>query len=184
MSESDNTRGIAHHGPPILTERDVSICLAMSEWIGIARKSQWQHDNWLPNSADIRKSRLFWRLRSGKRPLEAPPPTAYSCPWYELIEDDRPHWAYDVHEWPVEEGEEIDDDEANTVWIAQCPFTVLARGAAGKPTRVGFGPWTFRVWSGIQQHLFIDPRTQAHASEHVLGWWIQRELIAAAEGRE
>lgn len=33
------------------------------------------------------KSRLFARLLEGKRPLPFPPPTTYSSPWYELIED-------------------------------------------------------------------------------------------------
>jgi hypothetical protein len=33
------------------------------------------------------KSRLFARLLEGKPPLSAPPPTSFSYPWYELIED-------------------------------------------------------------------------------------------------
>ncbi len=33
------------------------------------------------------KSRLFARLLQGKPPLQFPPPTTYSNPWYELIED-------------------------------------------------------------------------------------------------
>ena len=33
------------------------------------------------------QSRLFKRLLQGKTPLQFPPPTTYSNPWYELIED-------------------------------------------------------------------------------------------------
>lgn len=33
------------------------------------------------------KSRLFARLLQGKPPLSVPPPTSFSYPWYELIED-------------------------------------------------------------------------------------------------
>ncbi len=33
------------------------------------------------------KSRLFARLLQGKPPLPVPPPTSFSYPWYELIED-------------------------------------------------------------------------------------------------
>lgn len=33
------------------------------------------------------KSRLFARLLQGKHPLPFPPPTTYSNPWYELVED-------------------------------------------------------------------------------------------------
>lgn len=36
---------------------------------------------------NLRKSRLYQRLLSGKEPLLYPPPTSFSYPWYELIED-------------------------------------------------------------------------------------------------
>lgn len=35
----------------------------------------------------MRKSALFQRLLSGKEPFPIPPPTSYSYPWYELLEN-------------------------------------------------------------------------------------------------
>lgn len=39
---------------------------------------------------DLLKSSLFGRLRSGKLPLDEPPPVAFSYPWYEIVEDPEP----------------------------------------------------------------------------------------------
>lgn len=142
--------GVAHHGPPVLTEREASICLAMAEWIRVVRKERatLEGSEWLPSRVDIIKSRLFWRLRSGKRPLLVPPPTAYSCPWYELIEEsDRPHWAYEVREW---EG---------SAYIAQDRYEIVDRATDGSLSVVRFGPWLFRVWVG--------------ENNGINGWWIQ-----------
>lgn len=162
MSNYEQEHGVAHHGPPILTRRDEAICLAMSEWIRIAR--QGYGSDWLPGSADICKSRLFWRLRSGKPALPSPPPTAYSCPWYELIDEpERPHWAYDMGEWNGE------------TFFAQCRYKVLARDDVGKPARVKFGPYEFRCWVG----------KSPYSNDHE-GWWLQYEpsaTIAKAEGQ-
>ncbi len=149
--QPEDAYGVAHHGPPILTRRDESICLAMVEWIEIARERNGK--DWLPGSADICKSRLFWRLRSGKSALPSPPPTAYSCPWYELIDEyERPHWAYDMHEWNGE------------TFFAQCRYKVLTRDESGKPSRVKFGPYEFRCWLG----------ESPYGGKHE-GWWLQYE---------
>ena len=155
MSEFEDLHGVAHHGPPILTRRDESICLAMAAWIAIARERYGK--DWLPGSADICKSRLFWRLRSGKPALKSPPPTAYSCPWYELIdESERAHWAYDMHDW---EG---------IPYFAQCPYKLLERDESGKPSKVSFGPYTFKCWMGNSPY-----------GGNNQGWWLQLEPAAA-----
>src|SRR4051812_42760311 len=39
------------------------------------------------NYAALYKSCLLRRLLSGKEPLPLPPPTAYSAPWYEIVEE-------------------------------------------------------------------------------------------------
>lgn len=46
---------------------------------------------------DMEKSCLLRRLCDGKQPLSQPPPTAFSAPWYELIEDGKgnPHGVYE-----------------------------------------------------------------------------------------
>lgn len=143
--------------------REVAICMAMTEWIRVAGKERNGAD-WLPGAADICKSRLFWRLRSGKPALPSPPPTAYSCPWYELIDEPgRPHWAYDLAEWGGETA------------VAQCRYRVLQRDDAGKPSRLAFGPYEFRVWLGKSPYSDHD------------GWWLQYEPVrreaAAASAR-
>lgn len=157
MSDHEDKHGVAHHGAPILTRRDEAICHAMVNWIRIARERNGK--DWLPGSADICKSRLFWRLRAGKQPLKHRPPTAYSCPWYELIDEpERPHWAYDMAEW---EGE---------TYFAQCRYKTLDRDADGKPSRVTFGPYTFKCWFGESPY-----------GGKVGGWWLQLELTAEAQ---
>lgn len=150
-TDYENEHGVAHHGPPILTRRDEALCNAMAAWIAIARERNGK--DWLPGGADICKSRLFWRLRAGKKPLPSPPPTAYSCPWYELIDEpERPHWAYDMGEWNGE------------TFFAQCRYEVLARNDDGKPARVKFGPYEFRCWRGASPY-----------GNGVEGWWLQHE---------
>ncbi len=146
--------GVAHHGPPVLTEREANICLAMSKWIRIAQKRYGSA--WLPGYPDVVKSRLFWRLRSGKEALAHRPPTAYSCPWYELIDEpERAHWAYDMGEW---EG---------CVYFAQCRYDeVLERSKDGKPSVVRFGPYVFSCWFDKSSH-----------NESVMGWWLQLKEV-------
>lgn len=135
--------GVAHHGEPILSQESFLLCQQMALWIDTARKAggNMLGRDWLPSAADIIKSRLFWRIRSGKRPLDHPPPRAYSCPWYEVVEEDRPHWAYEISDSPL-------SHEKGMVYIAQCAYKVLEYGEDGKATVVGFGPYKFKVWMG------------------------------------
>jgi hypothetical protein len=143
--------GVAHHGPPILTPRDEQICLAMAEWIHIARAAKDRMGygpDWVPSGADICKSRLFWRLRSGKKALKHPPPTAYSCPWYELIDEaERPHWTMEL--WTQD----------GIAYVAQCGYKVEQANTDGRPMIVSYGPYRFGVSKGPK-----DGKD---------GWWIQ-----------
>lgn len=88
----------SHHGAPDLFERDVVLLEHAMLWIRTVREAgnpSYTAD-WVPRGrADYLKSRLFWRIRSGKTPLQYAPPCAYSCPWYELIEEDRPHYMFE-----------------------------------------------------------------------------------------
>jgi hypothetical protein len=106
---------------------------------GIAVVSAVRGRPFVPSEADILKSRLFWRLRSGKEPLPTPPPTAYSCPWYELVEEpDRPPWAHEVY---------VNDD---AVYVAQCHYRLAARLSDGR-LLVEYGPFLFMAWAGTQR---------------------------------
>jgi len=137
----------------ILTPRDVDLCLAMVKWIDTVRKTC--DKNFLPTEPDIDKSRLFWRCRMGKDPLKYAPPRAYSCPWYELIDEpNRPHWTYDI----VHRGEKV--------YFAQCGYKLVEMDAEGKPSKVQFGPYLFRCWYGVSAH-----------DKELFGWWLQLERI-------
>lgn len=163
----------AHHGAPILTQRDFNICLAMSKWIATVRaesakgRAPGYWPDWVPSEADIAKSRLFWRIRSGKEPLPEPPPRAYSCPWYEVVEEiDRAHWCYD-------------DVHVGDQWvsIAQCPYDVVEWESAGTPRIVRFNCWRFRLWRGSQDAPTFSGGVPGIRT--LQGWWLQREAADA-----
>jgi hypothetical protein len=127
---------MSDHGELILSDQDIHIARCVTEWISIVRRDggpQYE-DAWLPCEVDFRKSRLFWRLRSGSPPLPSPPPTCYSYPWYELVEE--PGWAHWVHDG----GHTKDGGFA----IAQCRYDVVTPFADSG--LVSFGPWQFAVW--------------------------------------
>ena len=91
------------------------------------------------------KSRLFWRIRSGKKPLALPPPTAYSCPWYELLEVPGPH---DV--W--EEIRIHDINGKRVASVAQCLYDVehIDEDAKFKTVyHLKFNTYTFMAWNGM-----------------------------------
>lgn len=153
---------VAHHGPPILTERDAHICEAMTKWIDTVRKHGKgisYGPNWLPSSIDIIKSRLFWRIRSGKEPLPHPPPCCYSCPWYEVVEEPAPHWTMecwltaDHPQWKY---------VSDAAIVGQCAYAVERRNDDGSLV-VTFGPWRFNVWPGAHPNNGNTP-----------GYFIQR----------
>lgn len=78
------------------TQEQMEIAKGVVLWIETARAAGYGGPNWLPSDADIYKSALFERIRSGKRPLDEPPPRGLSCPWYALIEDRGPHYVSDA----------------------------------------------------------------------------------------
>lgn len=146
MDKFEEENGIAHHGAPILTRRDYGHCVAMVKWIETARASGLvgYGPEWLPTGVDIEKSRLFWRLRSGKAPLPHAPPTCYSCPWYEVVEELTPHWTHEC--WVG--GKEMLLHKLHA-FIGQCPYEVeKINHSDGSPEIVTFGPWRFKVWAG------------------------------------
>jgi hypothetical protein len=165
IKKPEEDRGVGHHGPPILTPRDVILCQAMSEWIATAR--QWggsHYKDWTPSFPDITKSRLFWRIRSGKKPLPEPPPTCYSCPWYEVVEEDRPHWTSECYV------------SGNKVNLAQCSYEIVQTvqehpDQPPTPTVVRFRSLTYRIWAN-KLDPFAPPDTSNKFPTE--GWFIQR----------
>ncbi|MDD2748053.1 MAG: hypothetical protein PHG39_10955 [Acidithiobacillus ferrooxidans] len=84
------------------------------------------------------KSALFWRLLNGKEPLLMPPPTSYSYPWYEIIEEPGPHQVGDIgfRAYGKPLGGELAAlrgmDHEDHLFINQCGWTVLSHNAAAQ----------------------------------------------------
>lgn len=134
LAEMDAKPVGSHHGDPILTKRDMSLLEAYTTWRATVAKENGGVLT-LPGPPDWLKSRLFWRIRSGKAPLKYAPPTAYSCPWYELIEVAGPHDTWET----------IRIADGN-VHIAQCRYDMIRK--EGDIWIVGFGPYRFKAWNG------------------------------------
>lgn len=160
-----------HHDDLVLSDKDVEIMMQAYEagannleefdereqrlvksfklWVDTVRK--WRNpklelEDWLPTSVDICKSRLFWWIRSGHEPLPFPPPTAYSCPWYELIVDDLNHHIYldfSLHKT---------NDDSVSVWVCQCPYNLIEK-VSDTEYILGFGPYRFKAWRDVETSL-------------------------------
>lgn len=167
----------AHHGDPILTMRDLNISRAVVSWIEIARKKYGQE--WLPSDTDFIKSRLFWRLRSGFKPLPDPPPTAFSCPWYEVIEEkERPHWVHELLSYPSGSSMLFNFDlngADGMAFISQCPYLITKWSDDSKlvPEEVTYGPYKFRVFKGQHETIRYNTVTKTAGRVMIDGWWIQ-----------
>jgi hypothetical protein len=146
VSETSTPENHSHHGTgeSILSKRDLFIAQCVTQWTVIARTfgGFGYGSAWLPTGADFTKSRLFWRLRAGKEPLPHPPPTCYSCPWYEVVEEVSPHWTHDC---VVMGPDELIKER--TAYIGQCGYGI-EKETDGVPEIVTFGPWRFKVWKG------------------------------------
>lgn len=145
----------------ILTERDLHIARSVVHWLAIVQghdgptnKRADYYRKWLPGEPDLMKSRLFWRIRAGYKILKAAPPTAYSCPWYELIEEDRPHTCWD--DFHLFEGQ---------VSIAQCRYELPIFDFKESKGVARFGPYLFNVWKAPCQQR-----------EGKMSWYVQREV--------
>jgi hypothetical protein len=167
LEELDDTPTGSHHGDPVLMRRDISLLEAHSEWVQLL----WKHDKHsagrLPHYPDWLKSRLFWRIRSGKEPLPFPPPTAYSCPWYEVIEVPEAHDCY-----------ELIQEREGRVRVAQCSYTVVSKGDDGK-WELSYGPYLFDAWNGPVTHKQMGNNGPETVTREC--GWIQYRGIAAPE---
>ncbi len=89
-------------------------------------------------NATREKSALFWRLLNGKEPLPMPPPTSYSYPWYEIIEEPGPHQVGNIgfHAYGKPLGQQLaairGTDREDYLFIEQCGWSVLSHNAAAQ----------------------------------------------------
>ena len=158
----------SHHGDPQLFTRDTALIRAYQVWIRTAHKAAPDRypKGWEPSYIDCLKSRLFWRIRSGKTPLPHPPPCAYSCPWYELIEEDRPHWCWE--EFRTYEPGYFKNPKP-LVSIAQSLYELVEKQEGG--LMLSYGPYHFKAWRGQAEcPAMIDGKVIEVPRD---GWYIQ-----------
>lgn len=78
-----------------ITPEELELCKQFMLYVQTARNTGYafvRPDGW-PAEVDIIKSALFERIRSGKQPLDEPPPIGFACPWYAVVEDPGPHFV-------------------------------------------------------------------------------------------
>ncbi len=153
-------------------EQDFRNCVNMVTWIRTVRRTQKYGEGkypWFPSWIDMKKSSLFWRLRSGKNPLPSPPPTSFSYPWYDVIENANPHWVDGMYVQHVDE-----TLFTSYAYINQTPYIVKKWVDAEEtiPSVVAYGDYLFHVFKGPHQvkqvtSAGVEPLT-------IYGWWIQR----------
>ncbi len=174
----------AHHGDPALFERDMKNIADLLLWMRVVRDENengfhkvddYYGKLWYPSQADCLKSRLFWRIRARKPILKHAPPTAMSCPWYELIEDtDRPHWVYDP---PHIYTEDFAGNKFNPakVSISGTSWFDLIEVIDDRHYVVGFKPWIFDLYCAPRNDVQrYDKETGELKLVTVDGWWLQR----------
>lgn len=183
----------SHHGAPDLFERDIKLLQDYQLWIKTANKaaqktlkrngyeSSYLKDRWFPSVADMLKSRLFWRIRSGKQPLPAAPPAAYSCAWYELIEVPGPHdcWPEEIHTYkPDGTGTGKMKTNRPLASINQCMYDLIEEYPDGSMLLEYSDYYRFKAWNGmVPTRTLVDDsdnpgQKKVIDSEHK-GCWIE-----------
>lgn len=171
-----------HHDTLALTERDITLMYAFQLWVDTVRKSPRYSEAWLPSEIDIIKSRLFWWIRSGNTPLPHPPPTAYSCPWYEVITETGLHGALELSIMPPEGFNGVFAGKIN---ISQCMYNLIDK-ISDEELIVGFGPYKWRATRSLELYAkrlaLYNPR-QPDIEVRILkegfrdaysGWFLER----------
>ena len=165
---------------------EVAVAEAVILWIRTARDAG-HGEGWLPTAADIRKSALFERLRSGKQPLPFPPPLGMSCPWYALVEDPEPQFVGRMDGFgPVFGTEGADLPGAGRVSVMQSLYDIVERRSdtdmVVRDAMHGPGsPWTFRLWHDPDWKL---PPIAAPGSRGALppgGWFLRNMTFCVPE---
>lgn len=180
---------LASPSPPAMPTRDARgtrLWEAMSLWIKTARTWNPQYrDRWYPHGADFKKSRLFWRIRSGRQPLPEPPPCAFSCPWYEVVEEDQPHWCSDVSPSSMWEDAQYSPRLGPTVQINQCSYQLLHKVTETEAI-VQYGSYRYWLWKGEKDRtgtLTLE-RPEGGTAEMTISvkrWFLQR-VVEAPQG--
>ena len=158
-----------------ITQDEARLCEQMTRWLE-TRKRWSPEEPWLPSNADLHKSALFERLRSGREPLEYPPPVGLACPWYALVEDPGPHsvgetknhfmgpWFYDLERtWPTE-GQVVCLQHAYLIDEQFGETEFLLRDAKHET------PYRFRLWFDPKHQFWHGPGAKAN------GAWLMQNI--------
>lgn len=171
-----------HHDQEAVTldESHLDLMRSFHLWVETVRKSPGYSSNWEPSDIDIIKSRLFWRIRSGYQPLPWAPPRAYSCPWYEVVEDMGNHSCFDC--WSKLKDGAI----APKHWvIAQCLYDHIETREDNTHI-VGYGKYRFLIFRDVAMEAKRIAELNPHnpdcekrmledmSDEKSRGWFIRR----------
>ena len=127
--------------------REAEVARAVRLWIKTVRETASPSvygKSWLPTEVDIVKSALLSRILSGKDPLPQAPPTAFSYPWYELIENGKaalPDWYVSG---PYHGGKNSIFAEGDWLSIAQHPWKIREPMSNGWILNHGGDIWVLR----------------------------------------
>lgn len=143
-----------------VTNTEMKIARNVVRWIETARSAGYPID-WLPSDADVSKSALLERLRSGKEPLGEPPPLGLSCPWYAVVEDPGPHYVFEVYE------------DKDTVAVLQNLYKIVRRFSEHKfIIRDGRRDTSYRF------SLWYDADWRHPSGRIVGGWFMQNAAFS------
>lgn len=165
------------NGKHVGDETDFRNCVNMITWIRTVRKTQKYGEGrwpWFPSRIDMWKSSFFWRLRSGKAPLPSPPPTSFSYPWYDVVENLNAHWIDSIHIMPKNELVGPDYMSQSYACINQDLYVIKKWVDAEEtiPSVVEHGQYLFHVFRGTYETKQVTSMGVAPIILH--GWYIQR----------
>lgn len=151
-----------------ITEAERNMARIVVTWIRTARGSSFGYpEDWLPSDADFGKSALLERLRSGKEPLEQPPPRGFSCPWYAIVEDPGPHYVGD-DVWP---GEMAGIHLEKTMVVFQHPYAIVEEAPTHFIVKDATRDTSYRF------KLWKDENWRHPSGKQVGGWFMQNVAL-------
>jgi len=164
-----------HHDDLVIEDRDERLLYAFMTWVDTVRRER-SDPAWMPSPIDVKKSRLFWWIRSGHEPLSSPPPCAFSCPWYEVVTEAGAHHVYNLF---------VNENHPDAVFVAQDRYELIEKRSDSEML-LGFGPYRFKVFRDIERHADVISAYNGHQEgmkEEILaddsgnlskGWFIER----------
>lgn len=143
----------------------VRIVRAVLRWQRLRAPHLLPHLSRIPSDADADHSALLQRLLAGHEPFPTPPPTAYSYPWYSLVEKG---WAIAGCEFWHSQPQEY---EHSPGWLhfQQSAWHIQSRGQAnGYPCWTILHPNGWHASVAWEEGPFVVGRTMVPAPHDIL----------------